>query len=116
MTNIDATQAIEDDIRNAKAVVETRDALLRLKTNRDFQTIFMKGYLEKESIRLVMLKANPNVQVELVQKRIIADIDAIGSFYAYMNKILSDGDQAETYIDSANDTLSSMDKNMEEHE
>ena len=114
MTNINATQAIEDEIRNAKAVVETRDALLRLKSNKDFQTIFMKGYLEKEAIRLVLLKSNSNVQADNIQKRIIADIDAIGSVYAYMNKVLSDGDQAEVYIESARDTLSIIETEVDE--
>lgn len=116
MVNIDTTQAIEEDIRNAKAVVETRDALLRLKANKDFQNIFMKGYFEKEAIRLVMIKSSVATQAENVQKRIISDIDAIGSLFTYLQKVLSDGDQAETYIDTARDTLSSMEKDTEDSE
>lgn len=73
-------------------------AMERLTENRDFRDIILKGYFQNEAARLVMAKADVNLQSEASQKSIIQQIDAIGSFHAYMNDILMRGRLAEKSI------------------
>lgn len=108
MTSNDITQAIEDDIRNAKAIVEMDAALQRLKANRDFQTIINKGYFEQEAIRLVHLKSNPSMQTPDAQKAILLQIDSIGSLSSYFQVINSKANMAVRTIDDCTQQLTEI--------
>jgi hypothetical protein len=81
-------QAIEDNIKQARKIVEVGDALERLKNNRDFKKVMLEGYFEQEAIRLVHLKSDQNVQSAEMQKSIIAQIDAIGAVSQYLSTVL----------------------------
>ena len=79
-----AIQEIESNIRQSKKVVEFGDAIERLRTNKDFKKVIIEGYFEKEAIRLVHLKADPNMQGDESQKAIISQMDAVGTLSQYL--------------------------------
>lgn len=81
-------KVIEENIKAARKLIELSDALERLKSNRDFRTIVMEGYFEKEAIRLVQAKANPNLQSAEMQKSIITQIDSIGNLNMFFSTIV----------------------------
>ena len=81
-------QAIEENIKQAKKIVDIGDALERLRGNRDFKKVVLEGYFEQEAIRLVHLKSDQNVQSPDMQKSILAQIDAIGSLSQYFGTVL----------------------------
>ena len=78
-------EAIEREVRNAQTIIKFADALRRLKKNKDFIDVVLNGYFKEDAIRLVHLKARPDMQSEESQKLVISQIDAIGAFSAYMN-------------------------------
>lgn len=84
----DTIQAIEENIKQARKIVEVGDALERLKNNRDFKRVMIEGYFEQEAIRLVHLKSDQNVQTPDLQKSILTQIDAIGAVSQYFNTVL----------------------------
>lgn len=78
---------IEANIARNKEIVARGIALERLKSHADFRKIVIEGYLEREAIRLVHLKGDPNMQRPDRQLDIQADIDGIGRFAAYLNLV-----------------------------
>jgi hypothetical protein len=80
-------QAIEANIKEARKLVELGDAMERLKGNKDFKTLVMEGYFEKEAIRLVQAKSNPSLQSPEMQKSILTQIDAIGNLNLYFSTV-----------------------------
>ena len=61
------------------------DALERLYMNKDFKKVITEGYFENEAIRLVHLKADPNMQSVDSQKGIMQQMDSIGSLKQYFH-------------------------------
>ncbi len=86
--------AIEKSIQQSKICIDAGNALKRLKDNKDFIAIVIKGYFESEAIRLVHLKADPNMQKPTSQEDIIKQIDAIGAFNNYMGTVLFRADMS----------------------
>lgn len=76
-------QAIEQNIQAAKTRLEFGAALERLQSNRDFRRVIEEGYFRDEAVRLVHLKADPNMQTEESQRSIVQQMDAIGSLSQY---------------------------------
>ena len=93
-------QAIEDNIRQARKIVEVGEALERLRNNRDFKKVMLEGYFEQEAIRLVHLKSDQNVQSPDMQKSIIAQIDAIGAVSQYFGTVMHKASIARKAISS----------------
>ena len=79
MNNTQLVQDLDRSIKEAKKIVDLSEALTRLGSNRDFRKVIEEGYFEKEAVRLVHLKADPNMQTAEYQAKIVKDIDAIGS-------------------------------------
>lgn len=98
-------QAVEKNIKEAKAVVELASALERLRTNRDFRKVVTEGYFKEEAVRLVQLKADPNMQHPDVQRAILRDIDAIGSLNQYFEAIFTTSRMAAKAIAADEETL-----------
>jgi hypothetical protein len=98
-------QAIEANIREAKKFVEQGEALERLRTNRDFKKVITEGYFEREAIRLVHLKADPNMQSPDSQKAIVAQIDAIGSLSQYFTAVFQQANMARKAITSSEEMI-----------
>ena len=87
MNNNVTVQEIEKQIQQAKELVESSKGLDRLRSNRDFKKIVVEGYLEQECIRLVLLKADPNLQSAEKQASIVKQMDAIGSLSRYFQEV-----------------------------
>ena len=92
-------KVIEESIKSAKKLVELADALERLKSNKDFKTIVMEGYFEKEAIRLVQAKSNPALQSAEMQKSIITQIDSIGNLNVYFTTLVQQASIARKSIE-----------------
>lgn len=91
MTDLELAD-IEKNITSSKEVIDFGKAVERLKTNRDFKKVILEGYLEKEAIRLVHLKADPSVQTPVQQTSIIAAIDAIGNLASFLSDAIRSGE------------------------
>lgn len=91
-------ETIELSIQHAKKTVDTMKALQRLTVNRDFKTLVLSGYFEKEPVRLVLLKADPAMQTPELQAAIIKEMDAIGAFRQYLSGVMQLGRMAEKAI------------------
>lgn len=76
---------VELTIEHAKTGVQFGEALDRLLKNRDFQTVFLDGYLREEAIRLVHLKADPGVYTPEAQADIDRQITAVGQLGGWLN-------------------------------
>lgn len=88
-------ETIELSIKHAKKSVDLMKSLDKLTRNRDFKQVVLEGFFEKEAIRLVTLKSDPNMQDELNQKAILGQIDAIGNFRQYLSGVMQMGRMAE---------------------
>jgi uncharacterized protein with PhoU and TrkA domain len=88
-------QHIELTEQEAKATIELSKALDRLSNNRDFKKVVLEGYFKDEAVRLVLTKANPACSDESIQKAIVRDIDAIGSFRQYLGQIQHNAEMAK---------------------
>lgn len=99
---------IERDIARAKTLIEFGNSLTRLKVNRDFKEVVLKGYFEAEAIRLVHLKAEPHMQSAESQMSIVNQIDAIGSFSGYLNAVLAKASMASRTLDDNETALAEI--------
>lgn len=97
-------QAIEENIAEARKIVELGNALERLQANRDFKAIIKEGYLKAEAIRLVHAKANPALQSADSQRSIIQQMDAIGSLTQYFDTVFHKAALAEKAIAADEET------------
>lgn len=84
MSNNNEIQQLEASIQHAKTVVDFGATVERLFNNRDFKKVISEGYFEQEAIRLVHLKADPNMQSVAQQEAIVKQMDAIGSLKQYL--------------------------------
>ena len=78
---------LEMNISRSKELVAMGEALVRLMANRDFKQVIDVGYFEQEAIRLVHLKADPNMQSAESQRNILMQMDAIGSLNQYLQLV-----------------------------
>lgn len=89
---------VEISIEQAKAAIDLTKDLVKLSKNPEFDRIIHKGYFESEAVRLVMAKADPNLNTPEIQADIIKAIDAIGSLRQYLTNIMRVGNQMELTI------------------
>jgi hypothetical protein len=94
MKNSDV-EAIELSISEAQQYVDRMNSLLALSKNKDFINLIERGYFEREASRLVLLKADNNMQKEEDQAGILRAIDAIGHFRQYLSQTMSVGRMME---------------------
>lgn len=94
MSNLDLEQ-IEVSIEMAKEAIEHKKALERLTVNPDFIAIIREGYFKEEASRLVLLKADPEMQQDLEANHISKSIDAVGYFRLYLHTIMQRGSRLE---------------------
>lgn len=91
-------QQIEVSIEQAKARLEERDKLNRLRDNQDFQDLIITGFFRDEASRLVLLKADPAVQGAEEQRQIEQGITGIGYLRQYFNTIYQMANMADSAI------------------
>lgn len=104
----ETAQRIEQNIRQAKEIVEFDKALMRLAGNRDFQKVIQGGYFKDEAVRLVHLKADPAMQTLERQTAIVAQIDAIGGLVSYFRTVTFNASIAMKAIESDEFTLNDI--------
>lgn len=98
MDNTQVIQDIELNIKQAQVLVDTGNALERLRNNRDFKMIISTGYFEQEAVRLVHLKGDPSMQTPEFQESIIKQIDAIAALNQYFQTVFHRAALAEKAI------------------
>lgn len=95
---------IEQTIEEAKSHIETRDKLLRLQENKDFQDLFIDG-LDKEAIRLVNMLAHPGVRSNTERMEILnSRMSFISEFRLFSNQIIQTGNSAADAMKSHEQT------------
>lgn len=94
----DEVEQIELSIQEAKKNVNKMQALLRLIDNKDFQVVLDDGYFRDEASRIVILKADPEMQKEEYQKQLDNSIIAIGGLRQYFRTVMQLGRMAERSI------------------
>lgn len=102
------TPSIEEfelSIAEARKHTDLADALERLAKNKDFKSLILTGYFEEEAVRLVALKAVPQMLGDDMQKKILTSIDGIGALTQYFSMINNVGTQAQIAIDEANEAI-----------
>lgn len=107
MSNLQIAQ-LERNIESKKAQVALNDALERLKNNKDFKKVVIEGYLNREAIRLVSLKGDPEMQTPERQASIIRDIDGIGSVQRYFRLIEQFAEMAVGSLSDDEQTLEAI--------
>ena len=93
-------QQIESNLKRNAVVTELGNALARLKGNRDFKKVILEGFFEDEAIRLVHLKADPNMQGSDSQKAILTQMDAIGALRQYLETLAQLAGMAQKSIEA----------------
>jgi len=94
----EALQQIEISLAQARNTIERAEALSRLRDNKDFKLLFMEGYFRDEAARLVLLKADPNMQEESKQQQVNNMLTAIGYVSQYLNAVAQLGAMAQRAI------------------
>ncbi|UVN14361.1 hypothetical protein FBPa1_0006 [Pseudomonas phage vB_PaeP_FBPa1] len=102
--------------KNAEKFVRLRDAMLRLHKNRDFQALILNDFLKDNAARLVLLKADANMQAPEMQARILREIDAVGALHTYFQLIGIRGDEADQAIKDCDSELERVRKEEEDEE
>lgn len=98
-------EEIEISIKQAKEVVALRDALRRLHNNRDFKKVIKEGYFVDDASRLVLLKADPEMEDADSQSSIERAITGIGQLGQYLSKTEALGNMAERAINDNQEAL-----------
>lgn len=93
-------QQISVLIDTAKDQIESANAILRLKGNKDFQKIFLSKYLITFAAELVRTKAQAQMQDNNSQRYIDGQINAIGHLSQFMDTILTQGVTAVSSLKS----------------
>jgi hypothetical protein len=104
----DIVQRIEASMQADRVHIELDKALERLETNRDFKLVIAEGYLEKEAVRLVHVKADPAMQTPERKANIDRDIAAIGSFLQYLRTVSHNAAVAVKSIQSSEQALEEL--------
>ena len=109
-------QEIELTLEHAKKMVALGTSLERLMNNRDFKKLIREEYLEREAIRLVHLKCDPNMQSEESQKLILSQIDSIGALTTFLRHIEHQAMRAKMAIDDCEEELDRIRSGEDEEE
>lgn len=88
-------------IKDSRVLIDVGQAVERLKESKDFRTIISVGYFEKEAIRLVHLKSDPNMQTPERQASIESSMLAIGNLAHYLDGLLREAEIAKKQLQSA---------------
>lgn len=83
---------IEVSLDEAREAISRRDAMLKLKKNREFRQLVLDGFFKEEAVRLVSVSAEPAMEPRF--DAIIDNIKAISIFRQYMDNIIRIGDFA----------------------
>ena len=105
MTPDQQIEQIELSIAQAKDSITKLDAFTRLKNNKDFILLIEEGYFEKEASRVVLLKADPEMQDAQSQTALDHSIIAIGQFRQYLRTIVQMGHISQKALHEHEETI-----------
>ena len=91
-------EQVEISIEEARKEVTKMECLLRLINNKDFATLIDDGYFVTEASRLVILRADADMQDATSQLSINNRITAVGYFRQYLQSIMQVGRMSEQGI------------------
>jgi len=83
------------DVKEAEELIVLKNAIERLKNNRDFKKVITLQYNEKEAARLAKALANPEMQEDIDQRIIKEKLAAIGHLDAWLDTKVKLGNQIE---------------------
>lgn len=101
-------QDLEISNEQAQEMVDLGRAIERLRQNSDFKRVVLEGYFREEAVRLVHLKADPNMASAERQTMLERDIRGIGCFHQYLNNVLRQADMAQRAIEANEQTLEEL--------
>ena len=92
-----------------KALIAMNEAMVRLHNNADFKAVFLTGYAKDESIRLVHLLGDTNLNArdnaDVVCKDIHNRMIGIAKFVEYCRYVELMGDRAKHQLESLDTAL-----------
>lgn len=91
-------QKVELTIEQAETSLARMHCLNRLYENKDFQKLILKGYFKDEASRIVLLRADINMQSKDQQKQVDTIITGIGALHQYFNTVYQLGMMADRAI------------------
>lgn len=105
-------EEIELSMAEAQKLVDRKDRVNKLMTNRDFNKIVIDGYFKDEAARLTALSADP----ALIEHRdeIILSIQGISLFQQYLRTAVMMGNTAEQEIAEAREHIADIEQYGEE--
>ena len=106
MGNASTLEKIEIEIETAKAYIEDKEAILKLRENKFFKQIILERYFKEEAVSLVMLKGknippDQMIQVDHAMYGISAlksFLDSIVDYGVQLEQQLRDSEQTRTEI------------------
>lgn len=102
MTNqLNSTEPVELETIETTFWVEQYEALERLMKNEDFQTVILKGYLEKKALEGVSLLAVPAIKARGERPEVMEDLVAISNLKYHFEMIKNLGGIAKQDLEDA---------------
>lgn len=98
---------IQQQLDNAKEVVEQKNKIERLMRNHDFKDLIVDGFMRDESARLVGLSADPSLDAK-DQRDCLSMAQAGGHLKRYVNVMIQQGYTAEREIPNIEAALEEM--------
>lgn len=96
--------ALEDQLKDAKALIERRDTILRLSKNADFRKIILEDFFVEECARYARESGDPALTAE--QRADALNIaQAAGHLKRYLNVQIQMANQAEGQLGALEDAI-----------
>lgn len=93
-------QQLDASIKHAQQTVDLGNALERLRNNKDFKKVIGEAYFNEESIRLVHLMSDSNMQSPESQQSIHNQMVAIGVFHDFLNTLATRAGMARRSVEA----------------
>jgi hypothetical protein len=102
--NTSVVNGLENQLENAKTLLERRNMALKLSSNREFRKLVLEGFCEKECARLVCESADPALGLQ-ERADALAMAQAGGHLRRYLSACFQMGAVAERDIPEIEDAL-----------
>lgn len=101
MSQVDQIQV---ELKHAQEIIKDRDALDRLRKNKDFKRVIDTLYFKEEAARLVMARANSALNDEQ-QRHILMMIDGVGCLVNFFDTVERRGSDMDVAIKDYEEAL-----------
>ena len=99
-----AIEQIEISIEESKKLIEFGDAIRRLDDNPDFRKVILEGYFKEEASRVVLLKADYEMQSKERQEFLEKMIVSIGGLKQFLMSKLRMAESAAQALEADRET------------